>query len=172
MLNKQTMLSLSVSLFLYNSSCTRYLHCSMCLMYSYLNIVLHCKCVFTIFFSLHFFFAFVLFVEPFKCTSFPLNVLWNWKVDFNFNHIKVIVNSGSDAVQIKRIKHRMEMVWCWLWINYKDNSIFVFQCYYFQNDNIQVTANHCRTIVMQQRNGSKIDNVVAYNGQISLKVQV
>lgn len=60
--------------------------CLMCSVYSYLNIN------FSTFFYFHliFFSHFVLFVEPFKCTSFPQNR--NWKADLNFNHAEVIDN--------------------------------------------------------------------------------
>ena len=123
-----------------------------------MNIFFYCVCVF--FLNFFILFCFVLFVEPFKCTSFPLNVLWNWKADLNFNHVKKWSTTVAAApfVQIKRIY----VVWIGLvlWINYKDNSIFfLLKCTIFR----MINSSQYKPMWSDVRNGKRVDMVVIAN---------
>lgn len=120
MLNSPNIFSLSLTF--HNSFTTLIYIASMCLMCVFLFEYFYC--IFEFFSSLC---GFFLFVEPFKCTSFPLNVLQNWKADLNFNHANVIDN--SDTACPNKPPHTSSVcieTKCGfgLWIN----SILLFEC--------------------------------------------
>lgn len=85
--------------------------------------------------SFHFF-CFIC-LNPFECTSFPLNVLWNWKADLNFNHNNV--NDRQQWQQQRRLRWLKQSEYAAyevvgavvLWINYKKLFHFSFWRVYF-----------------------------------------